>query len=159
MAFATAKALVQARLGVKVVRAAAGIIDGTTHTLFNVVGGRILLTHLQMVNSAAALDAGANNTNFSTAPTAGAAMNLCANLDTVAAAIGAVFSITGLITDAMTGPVAGGGAMAMKQPVIVPVGTINITSAASKLVGGALQTVTVWYLPLDDGAYVTATTV
>jgi len=155
--YKTADAVLQAKLGIKVARAAADIVDGTQKALFNVLGGQILLTGLRMVISVAALDAGANNTNFKTNPTVGADMNLCANLDTVAAAIGAVFSITGDITAAMTGPVAGGGAMTQDRPIIVPVGTIDIVSAADKGTGGALAAVDVWYMPLDKGAYVTAT--
>ncbi len=157
MGYKTATATVQARLGTKVSRAAADIVDGTQKAVFNVLTGRVLITHLQMVISGAALDAGANNTQFTTNPTVGADMPMCAVLDTVAAAVGAVFGITGTITDAMTGPVAGGGAMAMDRPIIVPVGTIDIISAADKGTGGGLGAVTVWYMPLDDGAYVTAT--
>lgn len=141
-------------LGFKVARTAADIVDGTQKALFTVAGGDVLLLGLRMTISVAALDAGANLGNFKTNPTTGADMNLCADLDLVAAAIGARFSITGTITDAMTGPVAGGGAMAMKQGVIVPPGTIDIVSAADKGTGGGLGAVVVFYMPLDAGATV-----
>jgi hypothetical protein len=153
----TGKAVRELNLGVEVNRAAADILTGAQVALFNVVGGDILLTGLRMINSVAAVDADANNTQFLTNPTVGADMPLCAVLNVISSAVGATFSITGLITDAMTGPVAGGGAMTQNRPVIVPVGTIDITSAADGNDGGARQAVDLWYIPLDDGAYVTAT--
>lgn len=149
-----ADAAARLRLGIKVTRAAADIIDGTQKALFTVADGKVLLTHLQMVISGAALDAGANNGNFKTNPTTGADMNLCADLDLVAAAIGAVFSISGIITDAMTGPVAGGGAMAMQRGIILAPGTVDIVTAGDKGTGGGLGAVELWYIPLDTGATV-----
>jgi hypothetical protein len=154
MAYKTGSATRDMLLGTRVARAAANIVDGTQKVLFTVVGGQVILMSLRMVISGAALAAGANATNFKTNPTVGADMNLCATLDIVSGALGGVYSITGIITDAMTGPVAGGGAMMGLRPIIVPVGTIDIVSAANGGSGGALAAVDVWYLPLDDGAYV-----
>jgi hypothetical protein len=154
MTYKTGTAIREAHLGIKVARAAADIIDGTQTPIFTVAGGQILLTCIRMKISGAALDAGANNTNFEINPTVGADMHVCADLDIVAAAEGAIFSATGNITDAMTGPVAGGGAMAMVRPIIVPVGTIDIHSNADAGTGGGLAAVDLWYIPLDDGAYV-----
>jgi hypothetical protein len=157
MGYKTGTAIRDIKLGIKVTRAAADIVDGTQKALFNVLGGHILLTGLRMVISGAALDAGANVTNFEINPTVGADMHVCADLDLVSAAVGAVFSCTGVISEAMTGPVAGGGAMFMHSPIIVPVGTIDIHSNADAGTGGGLAAVDLWYIPLDEGAYVTAT--
>jgi hypothetical protein len=150
-----ADAAARMRLGVRVHRAAADIIDGTKKPLFT-VAGRVLLTGLAMEISGAALDAGANLVRFISNPTVGADMNLCADLDTVAAAIGAIFGITGTITDAMTGAVAGGGAMMMARPILLPSGAIEINTGADKGTGGGLAAVTLWYVPFDTGATVVA---
>lgn len=155
--FSKGKVARQARLGARVTRAAADIFSGAQIALFNVVGGKILLTHVHIVVSAFAMDATNNLTQLIANPTTGTDAPLCATLDVVSAAIGAVFSISGVVADAMTGPVAGGGAMAQSRPVIVPVGTIDIDGSADSGTGGALGAVTLWYMPLDAGAYVTAT--
>jgi len=157
MGYKTTQATLQAKLGVKVARAAADIINGAQVPLFNILAGKILLTHLEMEISVAAVDAGASNCQFLTTPTTGAAMALCANLNVISSVIGSVFSISGLITDALTGLPAGGGAAAMHQGVVVPIGTIDILTSADRGTGGALGAVRIWYLPLDAGAYVTAT--
>jgi hypothetical protein len=156
MGYSMAHSLAHARLGVKVERAAGDIFSGAQIALFNVEGGKILLTHIQIVTSAFAMNAVNNLTQLLTNPDVGADAALCATLDVVSAAVGTTFSMTGLNTDAMTGPVAGGGAMAMNQPVIIPAGTIDIDGSADSAAGGCLGTVEMWYLPLDDGAYVTA---
>jgi len=150
-----ADAAARIRLGMRVHRAAGDIIDGTKKPLFT-VAGNVLLTGLKMEISGAALDAGANLTRFISNPTVGADMNLCADLDTVAAAIGAVFGVTGTITDAMTGAPAGGGAMSMARPIILPTGAIEINTGADKGTGGGLAAVTVWYVPFDTGATIVA---
>ena len=40
----------------------------------------------------------------------------------------------------------------MKQPVIVPEGTICVNTAADVDAGGAQGSAEVWYVPLDTGA-------
>jgi hypothetical protein len=156
MGYKTTTAQLRNKLGERVYRAAGDVVTGGTVVLYNIVGGRVLLTHLSLVVSAFALDAGANNANIQANPTVGATMNLCANLDIVAGAIGAVFSITGNIGDPMTGAPAGGGAMAMVRPIVINTGTIDFVSAANSGAGGALLDATLYYVPLDEGAYVTA---
>ena len=157
MGYATAQAALQSRLGIRVDRAAADILDSVQNPLFTVAGGHILLTHIEATVSVAAVDAGACNTQFLTNPTVGADMAICAVLNVISAAIGAIFSVSGTIADAMTGLVPGGGAPAMTRPIIVPVGTIDLKSSADRGTGGALVAVSMWYIPLDAGAYVTAT--
>ena len=143
-------------VGVRVTKAAADINDGTQKPIFTIAGGDVLLVGLRAVVSVAAMDAGANNSRFIANPTVGADMNLCANLDTVAAAVGATFSITGVITDPMTGAPLGGGAMSMDRPVILKPGSIDYFSTADKGTGGGLMAVDIWYIPVDSGATVTA---
>ena len=155
--FKHSAAAVKARLGTRVKRAAADIFSGALIPLFNVEGGKILLTHIHIDVSAAAMDATNNNTQLIATPDVGTGMPMCAVLDIISAAIGAVFSIAGPVATAMTGPVAGGGAMAMDRPQIINAGTIDIDGSADSGVGGALGADTLYYIPLEDGAYVTAT--
>lgn len=144
------------RLGKKVTRAAADIFDGTAaKSLFTVSGGRVLLTHLEVEVTVANIDAGASNMNFVTNPTVGTDMNLAAVLDINADELGTIYSISGIITDAVTGG-SGGGAMGMERPIVVPEGAVAITTAADVGTGGALGKCELWYIPLDDGASVAA---
>lgn len=140
------------RLGKRVQRAAADIFDGTQKALFTVTG-RVLVTHLSIVTSVAAMAAGASNTNIVTNPTVGTDANMCAVLDIASDENGTVYSITGNPADALAGG-SGGGAMGMDRGFIVPAGTIDIVSAADSGSGGALGAVDLWYLPLTDGASV-----
>jgi hypothetical protein len=153
----TKRAQTQFVLGQKVTRAAADIFSGAQIALFNVYNGPILLTHIRVTTSVAAMDATNNLTQLIANPTVGGDAPLCATLDVVSAALGAVFSITGTVGDAMTGLLPGGGAMCQDRPIIVPTGTIDIDGSADSGVGGALGAVEIWYLPLADNAYVTAT--
>ena len=146
----------KAGLGIQVTRAAADIFTGGQVALFTVAGGPVLVTHLQVTTSAAAMSAGASNTQFLTNPTTGTDAAMCAVLDIDGDEIGTVYSITGEPATAMTGG-SGGGAPAMIAPWIVPVGTIDVVSAADSGLGGALGACALWYKPLVTGATVVNT--
>ncbi len=139
------------RLGKKVTAAAADILDGVQNAVFTVATGRILLLGLSAEVSVAAVDGGANATNFIFNPTVGTDANLCATLDIDGDELGSLYSISGVKTAAMTGG-SGGGAPTMSTPVILPEGTIDVKSAGDGGVGGALLGVEAWYIPLDTGA-------
>jgi hypothetical protein len=143
------------RLGKKVTRGAADIFDGTLKPLFTVSGGRVLLTHLEVEVTTLAIDAGASNMKFVSDPTVGTDMDLCAVLDINADELGTIYSISGVVTDAVTGGT-GGGAMAMQRPIVVPEGAVAINTVADVGTGGALGKCELWYIPLDDGASVAA---
>ena len=137
-------------------RAPADILDGTQTALFTVSGGRILLLGLVGEVSAAAVDAGASNTSFVTNPTVGTDMAMCAVLDIDADEESSLYSITGIVGNALTGG-SGGGAQMMRGGIIIPEGTIDILSAADSGTGGALLGVDIWWYALDSGATVVAT--
>lgn len=143
-------------LGTKVTRAAADIFDGTQKALFTVSGGRILLLNINLEVTTAAIDAGASNTQLLTNPTVGTDAALCAVLDINADEAGTIYSITGIPGDALTGG-SGGGANCMSQSVIIPEGTIDLSTAADVGTGGALGAAELWYIPLDSGASVAST--
>lgn len=143
-------------LGTKVTRAAADILDGTTTSLFTISGGRILLTHISLEVTTAAVDNTASNTKLVSNPTVGTDMDLCANLDVDSDEAGSLYSITGTITDALQGG-SGGGAPALAKPIELPEGTIDLVSAADAGTGGALVKCEMWYIVLDSGASVAST--
>lgn len=144
-------------LGTKVTKTAADILDSVQNAMFTVAGGRVLVTHLELEVTVAAIDAGANNTQILTNPTVGTDAPMCAVKDVDADELGTVYTITGKPGDAMAGG-SGGGAPGMDvKGFVVPEGTIDLKSAADGGVGGALIKAELWYIPLDSGATVTAT--
>lgn len=142
-------------LGTKVTKAAVDILDGTQQGMFTVSGGRILLLNINLEVTAAAIDNTASNTKIVSNPTVGTDKDLCAVLDVDSDEAGTIYSITGIPSDALTGG-SGGGANCMSQAVIVPEGTIDLSSSADAGVGGALIQAEMWYIPLDSGASVAA---
>lgn len=149
--------LYNCKLGTKVTRAAADIFDGTQTALFTVAGGRVLITHIEIEVTTAAIDAGASNTSLITNPTVGTDAAMCAVLDINADEAGTIYSITGKPGDALVGG-SGGGAPSMEtNGFIVPEGTIDLLSAADVGTGGALGKCELWYIVLDSGASVTST--
>lgn len=143
------------KLGKKVTKAAADIIDGTQKALFTVSGGRVLLTSLSVETAVAAIAAGLCNVKFRTNPTVGTDMDLSANLDIDGDEVGSLYSLSGIVTDATTGG-SGGGAMAMQRPIIVAEGTIDLVSSSDGGSGGATGVSELWYFPLDNTASVAA---
>lgn len=141
--------------GTKVSRAAADVFDGTQTPLFTIAGGRVLVLGLIGEVSVAAIDAGASNTSFVTNPTVGTDAAMCAVLDINADEAGSIYSITGIVTEALKGGSGGGGQYA-RSPFIVPEGTIDLLSAADVGTGGALGAFDTWYIPLDTGATLVA---
>jgi hypothetical protein len=77
---------------------------------------------------------------------------LCAVLAAGALEEGTLLSIDGTLATAMLGVDAGGTAMQSK-PVALNVGTLDLRLSGSST--GSIKW-SIWYVPLDDGAYVTA---
>lgn len=145
------------KLGTKVTRAEANIFNGTQTALFTVSGGRVLITHIEIEVTTAAIDAGASNTSLVTNPTIGTDAAMCAVLDINGDEAGTIYSITGKPGDALVGG-SGGGAPSMEiNGFIVPEGTIDLLSAADVGTGGALGKCELWYIVMDSGASVAST--
>ena len=144
------------RLGTKVTRAAADIFDGTTTALFTISGGRIQLTSISLEVTTAAVDNTASNTKLVSNPTVGSDWDLCGVLDVDSDENGSIYSITGDVSNALQGGT-GGGTMAMYNPIELPEGTIDLSSAADAGTGGALVKCELWYIALDSGATVAST--
>lgn len=143
--------------GLSVTRAAVVLAAATT-PIFNIFSGRILLTQIVGVVTVIIGGGGPNNVLLQSNPTLATIPTspLCALLNINAYTVGSLLSITGVPTDAMLPPAAAGaGAVpAMTMELILPIGVIEFVDSLAAA-GGAVQW-TIWYKPLDDGAYVVA---
>ena len=142
--------------GARIDRAAAStavLFTGSAVSLFRVSVGKILeLAIVGEVTTVISNDA--TLAKWTGTPTTGTAVDLCANSATLAnAAVGKLLVMTGTLATAMTIANAGGALWQVTSHVIAP-GTIDITGTVQG-VTGAIK-FSMWYIPLDDGAYVTA---
>lgn len=137
--------------GTKVDRATAALPQTTQSALFTVAGGRVLITSI-VGEVTTVIQTQANATKVVSNPTTGTDVDLCATLDITADQVGCLYGITGLFSDAMVGANAG-ATVVPRNAVVVPVGTIDLSCAASNT-GSVKWSIT--YVPLDNGASVTA---
>jgi hypothetical protein len=140
---ANASVSTQASLGFSVAKAAANLPATTSANLFTITGGRILLTAI-VGQVTTVIQTQANNLNLAFDPTvAGSNVNLCAVLNISAHAVGTLYSITGVPTDAM---LSGLAVMSMTTPVILQPGAIVATTSATNTGQVSWK---MWYMPLD----------
>lgn len=142
-------------MGFRVDRAAATLPQGTDEALFSVSGGRVLIT--QVVGEVTVVIGGANATKLKFNPTeTGSDIDLCGALDIDSDAVGSLYSISGDFSDALLGALVWAietDAMMEKRGIVLSEGDIELDCAGS--VTGEISW-TIWYVPLDDGAVVTA---
>lgn len=139
-------------LGVRVATSAKTLPASTTGALFNVTGGRVLVTSLTGVVTTA-IQAQANAIKLVATPSGSGSVNdLTATVESNGAGVGSLFGPTGLAGDALVKST-GGGVSNLRNPVVVAPGAIGLNAAATNT--GAI-TWTLTYIPLDDGASVTA---
>ncbi len=148
---ANGKVLRNLLFGLAVERDAAALPQTTQSALFNVEGGRVMVLGI-IGQVGTAIQNQANNTKLVANPDSGTDVDLCAVLSVANDEAGTLYSITGLASDAMIGTAAG-AVSGQARPVIVAPGTIDLNCAASNT--GTIGW-TLFYVPLDDGAYVTA---
>lgn len=142
----TRRALMTAAAGVKVHRATSLV---RSKALFKVVGGRVLLTNIYgYVTTVAQSDA--NATNLKHDATNGAAVNLCATIEMNACAVNSFLCITGAVANAMTK--ATSAIRGMDISVILAAGNVML-DCADETRSGSVEW-TLYYMPLDAGAYV-----
>jgi hypothetical protein len=122
-----------------------------TKTLFNVTGGKVLITSLVGEVTTAITVAG--TTKLQANPTVGTTGDLCAatDLGTTDTPAGDLISFQGLKGDSIVFGV--GAAPTLKQPIVVSAGTIEQVTATGAD-GGITWVLT--YVALDNGAAVTA---
>jgi hypothetical protein len=137
-------------VGKRVDRAAASCGGIATHVLFNIEGGRVLIRNI--VGEITVGASGATNMQLQSTPDTGTAAVLDAVLGVNGLEVGTLLSITGAVADAMYG-VSAGAAQSMTRDLILPAGAIELTSSAAHTVTIKWS---VFYVPLDDGAYIEA---
>lgn len=147
----TKTALADVVLGIRVDRATAALPQSTAHALFTVSGGKVAITGI-IGEVTTAIQNQANNTKIVANPTTGSDVDLCAVLSIANDELGCLYGITGVVSEAMVGANAG-YAPWPTRPLVVNAGTIDLNCAASNT--GSVQW-SLWYVPLEDGAYVTA---
>jgi len=144
-------AIARRRIGVRVTRAAANLPQGAQAALFTVSGGRIVLTSI-VGEVTTVIQNQLNNTKLVANPTVGNDVDLCAVANIQNDAVGTLYAITGTLADAMTK--AASGALAHQGGwIIVAAGAIELNCAAANT--GQIKW-TLHYVPLDEGAVVTA---
>ncbi len=145
------KQIRQLLFGQKVDRATAALPQSTQAALFTITGGRVLLLGI-VGEVTTVIQTQANNTKLVSNPTTGTDVDLCAVLSITAKEVGTLFGITGLFSDALVGANAG-ATVFPRNPVILPIGTLDLSCAASNT--GNVKW-SVFYVPLDDGATMAA---
>lgn len=122
-----------------------------TKTLFNITGGKVLITSIVGEVTTAITVAGTSKLQAN--PTTGTTKDLCAatDLGTTDTPAGNLISFQGLTGDSMLhGP---GAVPNLSRPIVLNTGTIEQVNATGAD-GGITWTLT--YVPLDNGASVTA---
>jgi hypothetical protein len=143
----------QILLGTKVDRATATLPQTATGHLFQVTGGRILVTGL-VGEVTVATGATATNAKLTSTPTTGTAVDLVSNTLITSKEIGAQLTLPATSGSALVVKNGGaGGQFPGHNPYIVPIGFIDLITDASDT-GSVKWSLT--YIPLDDGAAVAA---
>lgn len=150
----TKQALLAQHLGIRVDRATDTLPQTAAEDIFTIVGGRILLTGI--VGEVTTVLGAVGNITLEHNPTAAGTTTA---ISTAAAGgaleAGSLISIEGTAATATT--LAVGGAVAIQsKPLAVTAGTIAVRTSASNT--GNVKW-SLFYIPIDSGAYVTATTV
>jgi len=146
------KALRKTLVGIKVERPSSLLPQGTPGTLpiFNIIGGRVAIT--QIIGEVTVIIAGgASNTSLNGNPAVGTTVPICAVLATTVDEVGCLYGITGLNTDALIG-INAGALPGQERDVVLSVGTLDWVSSVNNT--GEVKW-TIFYIPIDDGAYVT----
>lgn len=142
------KAIRNAVYGIRVERATGNIAQGGALTLFTVAGGRVILTAI-VGEITTAIQGQANAVKLLTTSTVGSvSTDLCATVDLNAAVVGNLYGFTAPGTAATIGSSVG-----QPNETIIQPGTIRQNAVASST--GQMKW-TLHYIPLDDGATVTA---
>ena len=142
--------LADINLGIRVDRATSTLPQTAALDIFTIAGGRVAMTAI--VGEVTTVLGAVGNLSLEVNPTVGTTTALCAVVASATEEVGAQFSIDGTVGTAMLSGL--GGAVAMQsKPVVLSEGTLALRASASST--GAIQW-TIWYVPIDDGAYVTA---
>lgn len=143
----------QILLGTKVDRSTATLPQTTQAAIFTVAGGRVLVTGL-VGEVTTVMGATATTLKVTSNPTTGTDVDLTSATAVTSKEVGAQFTLPNASAGALVvNNGGGGGQLPSHNPYIVPVGTIDLVTSASDT-GSVKWSIT--YVPLDDGATVTA---
>jgi hypothetical protein len=142
-------ATTQLTKGIVVTKASASLPQSTASAIFNVTGGKVLITSI-VGEVTTQIQNQANDTKLVANPSTGTSVDMCAVLDIADDEVGALYSITGTVGDALAGGSAGTVAD-MTTALVVNTGSIDLNCAASNT--GEIKWV-LTYIPLDSGAAV-----
>jgi len=136
-------------LGIHVSRDTDNILTGDS--LFNIEGGRVLVRQI-LGEVTTLMETKTINFKLTSDPDTGTTTDLCGNLDLTAAEVGSLLTISGVVATAMQ--------IGKSGSVIGQLFPIPVAAGAIKAVVGATHTGSIkwdiWYVPLDEGAYVEA---
>lgn len=151
-------AFLKANFGLKVSRATATLPQTAAQNIFSVTGGRVLLTGI-VGEVTTVLQALANNTKLTAAPTVGTAVDLCAVVDVTGLEVGGKLGLAPSVSAtpfslALAKQTAGAVPYGFTQRgIVLAVGNLALNCAASAT--GSIK----WdltYIPLDTGAAMAA---
>lgn len=147
------KARRKALLGLHLERPTADISQLTGEAIFNIVGGKVLLTSI--VGEVTEEIGGANAVKLIGNPTLSTATDtdLCTAVDINTCDVGDIISITGVPGDALYGAHLTAVPVMQCQGVVLQTGTLDQHSASAGVSGQIKWVIT--YVPLDDDAYMT----
>lgn len=128
---------------------AAATLPATTATPYFTCTGKVKIYNI-IGEVTTVVQAQANAIKLIANPTVGADVDLCATVESNAAAVGSLLTITGTLANAMIKTVSA-VVPAQASPVIVTAGTIDLSTAATNT--GATKWTVVWE-PVDQGAAV-----
>lgn len=140
--------------GIRVANDAGKTLPATgTGTIFTVTGGNVLVTSIVGVVTTA-IQAQANAVKLVATPTVGTVNNLTDTTDVNGWAVGGLLAPTSPSAGvAVLTKTTGGGILTLALPFVIAAGAIGLNTAATST--GAIKW-TLTYVPLDDGATVTA---
>lgn len=130
---------------------ASATLPATTATPYFTCTGKVKIFNI-IGEVTTVVQAQANAIKLISNPTVGADVDLCATVESNAAAVGSLFTITGTLANAMIKTVSG-AVPTQASPVIVTAGTIDFSTAATNT--GATKWTVIWE-PVDTGALVLA---
>jgi hypothetical protein len=145
-----ASAYTALRLGFPVERPTAALPQTTQHALFTITGGRVLARLVGEVTTA--IQNQANNTKLVHNVGTGTDSDLCGVLSIANDEVGTLYTLVNPVVVA-TAMVGAGQYCPEPGAVVLKPGTVDLNCAASNT--GSVKW-TCYYVPLDEGAYVTA---
>jgi len=142
----------KALYGLAVAGAAKTVPQNATSTIFTVTGGRVLVTGLYG-KVTTVIGGTTPSAKIVSTPTTGTAVDVSSATAITGKEAGALIGLAGTVGTALNVQNAGAGA-GLPSPVVIPVGTVGVNVSAADATGAIQWTLT--YVPLDDGASVTA---